>query len=84
MLGLDLQLVTRLNIRETMPVKQASKNFKLELDVQIKKEKKKFLDVGFLKLIQLPTRQANIMPVKKKNCQIWYCISLPQQNVSKR
>lgn len=48
-------------------VKQAPINFRLELELQIKQELWKFLDIGFIKSIQhLP----NIVLVKKKNEQI--------------
>lgn len=57
MLALNSQLVTdRLNIKErTKSVKQAPRSFKPELEVQIKQEIHKLLDVGFIKPIQHQT-----------------------------
>lgn len=56
MSGLDLQLFTKLNIKEeTKHVKQSLPHFILELEIQIKQEVQKLLDVGFIELIQHPT-----------------------------
>lgn len=64
------QLIThQLNIRaETRSVKQALRNFKPDLMVQIKQESQK-LDVGF-KPIEYSTSLANIVHVKNTNGQI--------------
>lgn len=69
MRGLDLQLVThKLNIKEgTKLVKETPWHFWPELEIQIKWESQKLLDVGFIKIIQHSTRLANIVPMKKKN-----------------
>lgn len=66
---LDLQLVThKLNNKEgTRVVKQISRNFKLELEVQIKQKIQKLLNIGFIKPIQHQTWLVNIISVKKKN-----------------
>lgn len=55
MLGLDSQLVShKLNIKERCkPVKQALR-IRLELEVQIKEEIQKLLDVGFIKPVRHP------------------------------
>lgn len=51
--GLDSRLVPhKLNIKEgTKPVKQAPRNFRHELEIQIKQEIQKLLEVGFIKPI---------------------------------
>lgn len=51
--GLDLILVPyKLNSKEgTRPIKQTSRNFRSELEVQIKQEIQKLLDVDFIKPI---------------------------------
>lgn len=78
----DPQLVThKLNIREgCKPIKQAPRNFRPELEVQIKEEIQKLLDVGFIKPIQHPIWLANIVPVKKNNGQIRCCIDFRDLN----
>lgn len=53
---------------------------RLELEVQIKEEIQKLLDVGFIKPIQHPTWFANILPVKKKNGLIRCCIDFRDLN----
>lgn len=65
---LDPQLVShKLNIKEgCKPVKQVSKNFKPELEVQIKEEIHKLVDVGFIKPVQHLTWLANIIPVRRR------------------
>lgn len=56
----------RLNIKEGFElVKQASRNFRLELEVHIKQKIQKLLDIGFRKPIQHSTWLANIVLVKK-------------------
>lgn len=80
--GLDPQLVShKLKIKEGCKlVKQAPRNFKPELEVQIKEETQKLLDVGFIKPVQHLTWLANIVPVKKKNGQIRCCIDFRDLN----
>lgn len=72
MLGLDPKLVRhKLNIREeTRSVKQTSPNFLPELEVQIKQELQRLLDVGFIKPILHPIWVTKIVQVKKKSGQI--------------
>lgn len=82
MVGLDPQLLThKLNIKEGCKlVKQAPRNFRQELQVQIKEEVWKLLDVGFIKPIQRPTWLANIVLLKKKNGQMRCCIDFRDLN----
>lgn len=67
--GLNSQLVThRLDIKEgNKTVKPVPRNFRLELELQIKQEVQKILDVSFIKQIQHPTWLVNIVSIKKKN-----------------
>ena len=67
--GVDTQISThKLNINPTaIPVKQATRFFKPELELQIKEEVEKVLAAGFMKPIQHPIWLSSIVPVKKKN-----------------
>lgn len=65
----------RLNIKEGPKwAKQAPRNFRPELEAQIKQEIQRLLDVGFIKPVQHPAWLAKIMLLKKKNEQIMCCI----------
>lgn len=57
---------------------QVPRNFRPELEVQIKEEIQKLLDVGFIRPVQHPTY--NILLVKKKNGQIRCCIDFRDLN----
>lgn len=50
------------------------------MEVQIKQEIQKLLDVGFIQSIQHPTWLENFVPVKKKNGQILCCIDFRDLN----
>lgn len=81
-LGLVSHILThKINIKEgTKPVKQAPRQFKLELEIQIKQEIQKLLDFDFIKPIQHPAWLAHILPVKKKNGQMMCCIDFRDLN----
>lgn len=68
MLKLDPHLLThKLKVKEgTKPVKQASKNYRPELKVQIKKVIQNLSDVSLIEPIQYPWL-ANTISAKKKN-----------------
>lgn len=82
MLVLNLQLVTpELNIKKrTKLVKEAPRKFRRKLEVQIKQEIQKLLDVGFLKPIQ-PT---SCLSRKRMNKSGVASLLLPQQGVTKK
>ncbi|XP_059664216.1 uncharacterized protein LOC132309992 [Cornus florida] len=61
-------------------VKQGSRTFRPELELQIKEEVQKLLDAGFIKPIIHPTWLANIVPVQKKNRQIRVCVDFRDLN----
>lgn len=48
--------------------------------VQIKEEIQKSVEVGFISPIQHPIWLANIVHVKKKNCQVHHCINFNDLN----
>ena len=74
--GINLELVAHsLNVEPgTRPVVQPRKTFHLEVETQITQEVKKLLTTNFIKPIQHPRWLSNIVPVKKKNGQILYCV----------
>ena len=80
--GLDPKVaVHRLAIsKERRYVKQAPRRFRPELEVQIKAEIDKLIDVGFIREVKYPTWLASIVPVKKKNGQIRICIDFRDLN----
>ena len=82
MLGIDLELVAHsLNVEPgTRPVVQPMKTFHPEVKTQITQEVKKLLAAGFIKPIQHPWCLSNIIPVKKKNGQIWCCVDFRNLN----
>lgn len=51
-----------------------------KLELYIKQEIQKLLDVGFIKHIGRPTWLANIVYAKKKNGQVWCCIDFCDLN----
>ena len=55
--------------------------FHPNVEVQIIQEVQKLLTVGFIKPIMHPNWLSNIVPVKKKNGQIRYCVDF--QNLNK-
>ena len=68
-------VVHSLNVKPgTRPVVQPIKTFHLEVETQITQEVKKLLTANFIKPIQHPRWLSNIVPVKKKNGQILYCV----------
>lgn len=82
--GLDPQLVShKLKIKVGYkPVKHAPRNSGPELEIQIKEEIQKLLDVGFIKPVQHPTWLANIVPVKTN--QMLYRFSRFQKTLPQR
>ncbi|KAM1124922.1 hypothetical protein ACFX2B_039780 [Malus domestica] len=59
---------------------KALRHFRPELEVQIKAEIDKLIDVGFIRGVQYYTWLASIVPVKKKNGQISVCIDFRDLN----
>ena len=80
--GLNTSLIThRLAIDSTVrPIKQAARNFNSEIQLQIKREIEKLLEVGFIKPCQHHVWLANIVIVRKKNGQIRICIDFRDLN----
>ena len=80
--GLDPRLVAyTLNVDpEAKPVAQPARIFHTEIEGQIVKEVQKLLAAGFIKPIQHPRWLSNIVPVKKKNGQIRYCVDFRNLN----
>ena len=82
MSGLDPGLVVHsLNVDPGIrPVVQPARVFHTEVEAQIVQEVKKLLTAGFIKPIQHPKWLSNIVPVKKKNGQIRYCVDFRNLN----
>ena len=80
--GLATTVTThRLNINPgARPVKQASRVFRTEIELQIKEEISKLLYAGFLKPTERPVWLANVVPVRKKNGQIRICVDFRDLN----
>ena len=80
--GLDPGLVVHsLNVDPGIrPVVQPARVFHTEVEAQIIQEVKKLLTAGFIKPIQHPKWLSNIVPVKKKNGQIRYCVDFRNLN----
>jgi len=55
-------------------VVQPRRIFHPDVEAQIVKEVKKLLAVGFIKPIEHPQWLSNIVPVKKKNGKLRYCV----------
>ena len=74
--GLDPGLVVyTLNVDlEAKPMAQPARIFHTKIEGQIVKEVQKLLAARFIKPIQHPHWLSNIVPVKKKNGQIRYCV----------
>ena len=72
MSGINPKLVAHsLNVEpDTRPIVQPMRTFHSEVEAQITQEVKKLLSASFIKPIQHPRWLSNIVPVKKKNCQI--------------
>uniref|UniRef100_A0A2N9GD42 RNA-directed DNA polymerase n=1 Tax=Fagus sylvatica TaxID=28930 RepID=A0A2N9GD42_FAGSY len=62
------------------PVVQPMRTFHPKVEAQITQEVKKLLSVGFIKPIQYPRWLSNIVPIKKKNGQIWCCVDFRNLN----
>ena len=74
-------VVHSLNVDPGMrPVVQPARVFHTEVEAQIVQEVKKLLTAGFIKPIQHPKWLSNIVPVKKKNGQIRYCVDFRNLN----
>jgi hypothetical protein len=80
--GINPELVAHsLNVEPgTRLVVQPIRTFHPEVEAQITQEVKKLLSVGFIKPIQHPRWLSNIVPVKKKNGQIWCCVDFHNLN----
>ncbi|KAG9442376.1 hypothetical protein H6P81_018230 [Aristolochia fimbriata] len=62
------------------PVKQMQRRFCPKLVPKIEKEVDKLIAANFIREVKYPSRTANIVPVKKKNGQIWVCIDFRDLN----
>ncbi|XP_062119380.1 uncharacterized protein LOC133833141 [Humulus lupulus] len=82
MLGLDPKLVTHnlSTLPETRPIKQTPRNYRPEIQLQIKTEIEKLLKAGFIRTCKHPIWLANIVPVKKKNGKIRICVDYRDLN----
>ena len=80
--GLDPGLVVHfLNVDPGVkPVLQLARVFHTNIEAQITQEVKKLLAASFIKPIQHPKWLSNIIPIKKKNCQIWCCVDFRNLN----
>ena len=80
--GIDPEFVAHsLNVElGTRPVVQPMRTFHPEVEAQITQEVKKLLAAGFIKPIQHLWWLSNIVPVKKKNGQIRYCVDFCNLN----
>ena len=80
--GLDPGLVAHtLNVNpEAKPMAQPAKIFHTEIEGQIVKEVQKLQATGFIKPIQHLRWLSNIVPVKKMNGQIRYCVNFRNLN----
>lgn len=63
---------------DIVPVKQAPRRMRLEIEQQVVTEVKKLIDAGFIREEKYPL--ASIVPVKKKNGQIRVCIDYRDLN----
>jgi hypothetical protein len=82
MLGLDPKVAVHyLKIDPTFkPVKQASRQMRIELEEKVMEEIKKLIDIGFIREEETPEWVASIVPVKKKNRQIRICVDVRDLN----
>ena len=80
--GLDPGLVVHsLNVYPGVkPVVQPARVIQTDVEAQITQEDKKLLVAGFIKPIQHPKWLSNIIPMKKKNGQIWCCVDFRNLN----
>ena len=80
--SLDLVLVVySLNVDPRVKsVVQPAKVFHIDVEAQITQEVKKLLVASFVKPIQHPKWLSNIVPMKKKNSQIWCCVDFHNLN----
>ena len=62
------------------PIVQSARVFHIDVEAQITQEVKKLLTAGFIKPIQHPKWLSNIVPLKKKNGQIWCCVDFRNLN----
>ncbi|XP_028547560.1 uncharacterized protein LOC114578513, partial [Dendrobium catenatum] len=73
--------VHRLAIKnDAVPVKQAPRRMRLEIEEQVIAETKKLIEAGFIREEKYADWIANIIPVKKKNGQIRICIDFRDLN----
>ena len=82
MSGIDPELVAHsLNVEPgTRPMVQPIRTFHPKVEAQITQEVKKLLAAGFIKPIQHSRWLSNIVPIKKKNGQIWCCVDFRNLN----
>ena len=80
--GLDPGLVVHsLNVDSRVKlVIQLARVFHTDVEAQITQEVKKLLAGDFIKPIQHPKWHSNIVPMKKKNGQICYCVNFCNLN----
>ncbi|NAU16996.1 reverse transcriptase family protein, partial [Klebsiella pneumoniae] len=65
---------------DALPIKQAPRRMRLEIEQQVISEVKKLIDAGFIREEQYPSWVANIVPVRKKNGQIRVCVDFRDLN----
>ncbi|KAH0686027.1 hypothetical protein KY284_016580 [Solanum tuberosum] len=56
------------------PIKQAQRRFRPELVPVIETEVNKLIEVGFIREVKYPTWVSSIVPVRKKNGKIRFCV----------
>ena len=80
--GLDPRLVIHsLNMDlGVKPIVQPARVFHTKVEAQITQEVRKLLAIRFIKPFQHPKWLSNIVPVKKKNGQIRYCVDFRNLN----
>ncbi|PKU61202.1 hypothetical protein MA16_Dca023078 [Dendrobium catenatum] len=73
--------VHKLGVRhDAIPVKQAPRCMRLEIEQQVVFEVKKLADAGFIREEQYPSWVASVLPVQKKNGQIRICVDYRDLN----
>ncbi|KAI0526805.1 hypothetical protein KFK09_002396 [Dendrobium nobile] len=65
---------------DAIPVKQASRRMHLEIEQQVISEVKKLAEARFIREEQYPSWVASVVPVRKKNGQIWIYVDYRDLN----
>ncbi|PKU59525.1 RNA-directed DNA polymerase [Dendrobium catenatum] len=73
--------VHKLGVRyDDIPVKQAPRRMRLEIEQQVISKVKKLAEAGFIREEQYPSWVASVVPVRKKNGQIRICVDYRDLN----